>query len=47
MTTQIRKATIEDLDQLSTLFDSYRVFYKKQSNVNEAKFKTSPYKKVL
>ena len=37
MTTQIRKATIEDLDQLSTLFDSYRVFYKKQSNVNEAK----------
>ena len=28
----IRKATLKDLDQLTTLFDQYVVFYKKPSN---------------
>lgn len=29
----IRKATLEDLDQLTNLFDQYVVFYKKPSNL--------------
>ncbi len=29
----IRKVTIDDLPQLSNLFDCYRVFYKKQSDI--------------
>jgi GNAT superfamily N-acetyltransferase len=32
----IRKAKIDDLKQLSELFDKYRVFYEKDSNVNAA-----------
>ena len=32
-----RKATDKDLDQISALFDSYRVFYKKETNLEEAK----------
>jgi GNAT superfamily N-acetyltransferase len=32
----IRKATIDDLPQLSNLFDRYRVFYKKQSDLAAA-----------
>lgn len=32
-----RKATDKDLDQISVLFDSYRVFYKKETNLEEAK----------
>ena len=31
-----KKASFSDLDQLSTLFDGYRVFYRKESNVNAA-----------
>ena len=33
----IRDAKISDIDNLSTLFNSYRVFYKKDSNLNIAK----------
>ena len=33
----IRKATLEDLDQLTTLFDQYVVFYKKPSNLEKHK----------
>ena len=33
----IRKAVIEDLEQLTYLFDGYRLFYKKQSNIQGAK----------
>ena len=33
----IRKATIQDLDQLTTLFDQYLVFYKKPSNLEKHK----------
>ncbi|MBX9806982.1 MAG: GNAT family N-acetyltransferase [Flavobacteriaceae bacterium] len=33
----IRKATVQDLDQLTTLFDQYLVFYKKPSNVEKHK----------
>ena len=33
----IRKATIQDLDQLTNLFDQYLVFYKKPSNVEKHK----------
>ncbi len=33
----VRKADIKDIEQLSKLFDEYRVFYKKESNLNEAK----------
>ncbi len=33
----IRTATIEDLQQLSKLFDQYRVFYHKQSDLEGAK----------
>ena len=33
----IRKATLQDLDQLTTLFDQYLVFYKKPSNIEKHK----------
>jgi ribosomal protein S18 acetylase RimI-like enzyme len=33
----IRKATIEDLDQLAIMFDSYLVFYKRPSNLSKQK----------
>ena len=33
----IRKATLQDLDQLTTLFDRYLVFYKKPSNIEKHK----------
>jgi ribosomal protein S18 acetylase RimI-like enzyme len=33
----IRKATAQDLDQLTTLFDQYLVFYKKPSNIEKHK----------
>ncbi len=32
-----RKAEIKDLNQISELFDSYRVFYRKESDVETAK----------
>ncbi|MEM8526988.1 MAG: GNAT family N-acetyltransferase [Bacteroidota bacterium] len=34
---KIRAAEIKDLEQLTRLFDGYRVFYRKSSNVNAAK----------
>ncbi|MDB5257286.1 MAG: family N-acetyltransferase [Chitinophagaceae bacterium] len=37
MRTTIRKATLQDLEPLSLLFDGYRVFYEKESNLAEAK----------
>jgi ribosomal protein S18 acetylase RimI-like enzyme len=33
----IRKATVEDLENLVNLFDQYRIFYRKESNVDDAK----------
>lgn len=33
---QIRKANLNDLPQLANLFDQYRVFYKKESDLNGA-----------
>ena len=33
----IRKATINDLDMLANMFDKYRIFYRKPSDVNAAK----------
>lgn len=33
----IRKATIEDLDQLTIMFDKYLVFYKRPSNMSKQK----------
>lgn len=33
----IRKATKQDLNQLALLFDGYRVFYRKESAIEEAK----------
>ena len=33
----IRKATLKDLDQLTSLFDQYVVFYKKPSNYEKHK----------
>jgi ribosomal protein S18 acetylase RimI-like enzyme len=35
--TIVRKATIDDLPQLAQLFDLYRVFYRKASDIEEAK----------
>lgn len=32
-----RKATLNDLDQLSNLFDGYRVFYRKESDIASVK----------
>ena len=37
MNTQIRKVSLTDIDQLATLFDNYRIFYKKQSDIEGAK----------
>ncbi len=37
MKTTVKKATIEDLDELSDLFNQYRVFYKKSSDVEAGK----------
>lgn len=34
---KIRKATLQDIVQLSVLFDSYRVFYEKESDIESAK----------
>lgn len=34
---QVRKALLTDLDQLSVLFDDYRVFYEKSSDVPAAR----------
>ncbi len=34
---QIRKATLKDLNQLAELFDQYRVFYEKESDIKGAK----------
>ncbi|TDD97425.1 GNAT family N-acetyltransferase [Flavobacterium cellulosilyticum] len=33
----IRKATLQDLDQLTLLFDKYLVFYKRPSNIEKQK----------
>lgn len=33
----IEQASIRDLDDLAVIFDQYRVFYKQESNVEEAK----------
>lgn len=33
----VRKATVADLEQLAQLFNGYRVFYEKQSDLNGAK----------
>ena len=32
-----RKATVKDLNQVAILFDKYRVFYRKEANIEEAK----------
>lgn len=32
-----RKATLQDLDELAVLFNQYRVFYKKESDLDAAK----------
>ena len=37
MNTQIRKVSLTDIDQLATLFNNYRIFYKKQSDIEGAK----------
>ncbi len=34
---KVRQATINDLDQLASLFDKYRIFYRKSSNYEAAK----------
>lgn len=34
---KIRKANFTDFDQLATLFDAYRVFYRQESNIEGAK----------
>jgi GNAT superfamily N-acetyltransferase len=36
MATQIRKASLEDLHEVTLLFDAYRVFYKKTSAIQSA-----------
>jgi ribosomal protein S18 acetylase RimI-like enzyme len=33
----VRKARIEDLDQLAVLFDQYRVFYNKETDIENAR----------
>jgi len=35
-TARVRKATLEDLSQLATLFDKYRIFYRKASDLEGA-----------
>ncbi|MGB2128224.1 MAG: GNAT family N-acetyltransferase [Flavicella sp.] len=37
MTQSIRKSQIDDIPELSELFDAYRVFYKKRTNLEAAK----------
>ncbi|ANQ50680.1 GNAT family N-acetyltransferase [Flammeovirga sp. MY04] len=32
-----RQATLQDLEQVTTLFDGYRVFYRKESDINSAR----------
>lgn len=32
----IKKATIEDLDSIASLFDAYRIFYRKESDLDAA-----------
>lgn len=34
---QVRKANIQDIEQLSLLFDAYRIFYNKTSDIENAK----------
>lgn len=34
---KIKKASLEDLDELAELFDQYRVFYRQESNVERGK----------
>jgi GNAT superfamily N-acetyltransferase len=34
---EIRKATIDDLDELAALFNGYRIFYKKESDIEKAR----------
>ena len=34
---KVRQAAIEDLDKLSKLFDAYRIFYRKSSDIEAAK----------
>lgn len=34
---KIRKASVEDLDQVSALFDLYRIFYRQESNLEAGK----------
>ena len=34
---EIRKASLEDIDSLAILFDQYRVFYEKSSDISAAK----------
>ena len=36
MTVSVRKATIDDLKQLSVLFDGYRIYYKQPSDIPKA-----------
>jgi ribosomal protein S18 acetylase RimI-like enzyme len=36
LTTKIRKATINDLDTLAVLFNAYRIFYKKETDITGA-----------
>ncbi len=36
-TVRIRKATIDDLGELAELFNGYRIFYKKESDIQGAK----------
>ncbi len=33
----VRKANLNDIDQLSVLFDNYRIFYKKESDLDSAR----------
>lgn len=35
--TEIKQATVKDLDVITPLFDAYRVFYRQQSNLEAAK----------
>ena len=35
---KIEQATIRDADKLAILFDQYRVFYEKPTDINGAKF---------
>ncbi|WP_394748517.1 GNAT family N-acetyltransferase [Spongiimicrobium salis] len=38
MEVSIRRAAIEDIQELTPLFDAYRVFYKQESNLEGARF---------